>query len=74
MPKRTRIVKTMAPGLAKDSTREEGSVLRTKNEDQSDQPDLDYEAKRSFQQSRKQWRPRKTDDIPPGMEGFYYLP
>ena len=77
MPIRTLIVNTMPPGEAGGARAGETEAPGRPNLDPPpDQPDryLDDETKRRFQQPRKLSRHRRTDDIPPGMEGFYYLP
>lgn len=74
MPTWTLYVNTIGPGQATDRTGEESEAQRgtLKPPDQPDR-DLARKTKHSLHWPRRLWR-RRTDDIPPGMEGFYYLP
>jgi hypothetical protein len=76
MPIRTLVVNTMPPGQGEDPAGRNRNASSLESPDPPDQPDryLDHEAKRRLRRPGKLTPTKRTDDIPPGMEGFYYLP
>lgn len=73
---RTLVVNTMPPGQVEDPAGRNHGAPSPESPDPPDQPDryLDHEARRRLRRPAKLPRTKRAEDIPPGMEGFYYLP